>query len=67
MFINNESANVSSLLSYMCTQVNALSDQSRTLSKSMVPIMGLLVEKIVTYFGNRYLNLYFSCICLNCC
>lgn len=37
----------------------------RGLSKSMVWIMGLLIEKIVTDFGNHCLNL-FSLVCLYC-
>lgn len=33
--------------------------QPRGLDKSVVQIMGLLVEKTVAYFGNYYLNLCF--------
>lgn len=61
--VHNEPANVSYLFIHMRTQVNA--HQSRWLSKSMILIMGLLVKRIVAYFGNYYLNLCLSCMSLN--
>ena len=66
LFIPEESANVSLLLNHTRTQVNALSDPtliSRGLSKSVVWILRLLVEKIITYFGNHYFNLCFLLAC----
>lgn len=68
-----ECANVPSLLTQKRTQVNTLRDpspstpgsQPRELSKSLILIKGLLVEKNVTYFGN-HLICVFSYICQDC-
>lgn len=61
MFTPDESANVLSLLYHMdiseCPE--CFDPQPRGLSKSMVKIMGLLMEKDVTTLGNYYLNLCF--------
>lgn len=57
VFIPDESANVSSLLKHRRIRVNGLSDL--TLSLEFNKSVGLLVEKIVTCFGNHYLNLWF--------
>lgn len=61
MFTPDESASVLSLLNH--TDISECPEcfdpQPKGLSKSMVKIMGLLMEKDVTYLGNYYLNLCF--------
>ena len=57
VFRPGEFANVASLLNHMRTPVNSQSirPELRGLSKSVVQIRGLLVKKIVTYFGNIFI------------
>lgn len=70
VFLSDESVNVSPVSNHMRTFVKSLGHLTSSLmgvSKLMVWIMGLLVEKLFLILGIIILICVFSCMCLHFC